>query len=470
MLSYFPKYFTSNSVYLYFGSLIIVNLLFFSKLLPLIWWLFGIVEVLLFFYYSNVLTKRWENISPKLFVKKLFVVALLLRLFWVLFSFVFYQQMNGTPFEFGAADAKGYHELAIWLGKSESLGEAWQRLVEFQRGGVSDTGYAFYLINLYRVFGEGLLLPRLIKAILGAVMCIHIYRLATRNFGEEVGRMAAIFCMLMPNLIYYAGMHLKEAEMVFLTVWFVERADNLLRNKNYTFITILPPLVLAVSLFFFRTVLGATALFAILTALLFSSGKVVSWAKRLIVGIWVLAAIAYFVGGRIANEVEEVWQGRLSNQETSLEWRSNREGGNELARLASSAIFIPTIFALPFPTMINTPGQENQQLIHGGNFVKNIMSFFALFALYFILKNKSWRQYTFVGSFMLGYLLVIALSAFAHSERFHQPAIPFILMFAAYGVSKISNKEKKWFLGYLMLLFIINIVWSWYKLAGRGLI
>jgi len=29
----------------------------------------------------------------------------------------------------------------------------------------------------------------------------------------------------MPNLIYYSGMHLKEAEMVFLTVGLLMRAD-----------------------------------------------------------------------------------------------------------------------------------------------------------------------------------------------------------------------------------------------------
>lgn len=37
--------------------------------------------------------------------------------------------------------------------------------------------------------------------------------------------MAGIFYMLMPNLIMYTGSHLKEAEMVFLTVAFIERAD-----------------------------------------------------------------------------------------------------------------------------------------------------------------------------------------------------------------------------------------------------
>ena len=59
--------------------------------------------------------------------------------------------------------------------------------------------------------------------------------------------------------------------MVFLTVLFVDRADRMLRNKKFNFIEIAPPVILAGSLFFFRTVLGATALFALFTTLLLFS-------------------------------------------------------------------------------------------------------------------------------------------------------------------------------------------------------
>ena len=127
-----------------------------------------------------------------------------------------------------------------------------------------------------------------------------------------------------------------------------------------------------------------------------------------------------------------------------MEWRAKREGGNKFSTYASGAVFAPMIFVIPFPTMVETPGQENQRLIHGGNYVKNILAFFTMLALFLLIKEGKWRDHLLIGSFTIGYLAVIALSAFAQSERFHQPALPFVLIFAAYGISRSEKKTKKY--------------------------
>lgn len=45
---------------------------------------------------------------------------------------------------------------------------------------------------------------------------------------------------------------------------------------------------------------------------------------------------------------------------------------------------------------------------------------------------------------MLGYVVVLAVSTFAQSERFHQPVVPFEMMFAAYGiVSLVYHRKRK---------------------------
>lgn len=465
MLNYFPKYFSNRAIILYLSALAVVSVVFFSKMLPFIWWLFGLTEVLGFFYFSNLLTQKWGNITPATFTRKIFRTSLIIRISWVIFSYFFYILMTGKPFEFSAADSLLYQRIA------DNLAETGFGNYEnvFFGMDVSDRGYGTYLGTLYMIVGNGVIIPRFIKAILGSLMCILVYKLAKRNFGEEVGRMAAIFCMLMPNMIYYSAIHLKEAEMVFLAIWFVERADHLVRNHKYTFLTIMPTLLIASSLFFFRTILGVTALFALMTTLMFSSSRVMSWGKRVVTTIWVVVTITYFIGGRIAGEIEETWQARKGNQELSMQWRAEREGGNKLAKYASSAVFVPLIFVIPFPTMVNTPNQENQQLLHGGNYIKNILAFFVIFAIYYVLRNKLWKDYLLLGSFTIGYLILIALSAFAQSERFHQPALPFLLILAAFGVSKITNANKKLFQWYMAFIFVAIIAWSWFKLAGRGL-
>lgn len=468
MLNYFPKYFTSKAISLYLGVLVLCNIIFFSHVLGLIWWVFGLVEVVSFFYFSNQLTRQWADYTEKKFTKNLFQSALILRLVWVIFSYFFYIYLNGKPFEFDTSDAFGYHNEALRIVTMIQNGNILSYM-DSMKGYYSDMGYPFYLGWQYLITGGSILIARIIKATLSATTCVLIYKLATRNFGEETGRMAAIFCMLMPNLIYYTGLHLKETEMLFLTVAFVERADSMFRNKKFNVAEIAPPVLLAASLFLFRTVLGAVAFLAMFTTLVFTSTKILGIGKRIMLSVWMLAVVGYFVGGTISTELESVWATRGTNQETSMKMRATEKNGNKFAKYATGAIFAPIIFVIPFPTLVETPMQQNQKLINGGNFVKNIMAFFTLFALFWIIKNKKWRDYLLIGSFTIGYLMVISFSAFGQSERFHLPALPFELILAAFGISLITNKEKKYFRWWMMFLFVAIVAWSWIKLAGRGM-
>ncbi len=469
MLNYLPKYFSSKAIYLYLGALIVSNVIFFSNMLSLVWIMFGITEVVGFFYFSNNLTRKWANYSPKFFRKKLFLTAFIIRLGWVVVSFLFYTNMTGQPFEFHAADSKAYHDLAISLVDLINTGNI-QSFFDNVKGGYSDMGYPLYLGWQYWLSGSSIIFARIIKALLGAYTCLLLYRLATRSFGEEIGRMASIFCMLMPNMIYYSGLHVKEVEMVFLTVLFVERSDFMIRNKVFDFWNIAPLLALALSLFFFRTVLGATALFSIAVALLLSTERVLNMGKRVVLIILLLIGAVFFVGSKMSIDIEAVWAAKNTNQETSFNWRSTRENGNKFSKYASSSVFIPMILVIPFPTLVEIPNQENMKLIHGGNFVKNILAFFVLFAFYWVLKNSKWRDYMLIGSFTVGYLVVIAMSSFAQSERFHQPAMPFLLIMAAFGLSQVTNKQKIYFKWYMVLLFVAILGWSWFKLAGRDML
>jgi hypothetical protein len=84
--------------------------------------------------------------------------------------------------------------------------------------------------------------------------------------------------------------------------------------------------------------------------------------------------------------------------------------------------------------------------------------------------NGDWRKHTLPLALMMGYLVVIAFSNFAHSERFHQPALPFELMFAAYGISQLQPKHVKWIDYWMVFVMIANVGWAYIKLAGRGML
>jgi len=181
------------------------------------WWVFGLVEVIGFFYFANQFTRQWGKFSTKKFGKQLFKTALVIRLVWMVFSYFFYTYMTGQPFEFDAGDALGYHESAMWVSSCIS-GDGLKPFFDSLDGRFSDMGYSLYLGWQYWFTGNSIFIARLLKVLYGAYTCVLIYKLTVRNFGEETGRMAAIFCMLMPNLILYTGLHTKEVEMVGLDV------------------------------------------------------------------------------------------------------------------------------------------------------------------------------------------------------------------------------------------------------------
>ena len=129
------------------------------------------------------------------------------------------------------------------------------------------------------------------------------------------------------------------------------------------------------------------------------------------------------------------------------------------------------IFTIPFPTMVNVAEQYGQQLLNGGNYIKNILSFFVILSLFIMLFSGSWRDHMLPLAFMLGYVLVLVMSEFAHSERFHQPAMPFEMMFAAYGLSIVMGNRKlqKWFKYWCVIMLVAAVAWNWFRLAGRGM-
>lgn len=471
MLSYFPKYYTDKAIYVYFALLLCVPVIFGY---PMEWyfWIFGIVEVVGFFYFAHQLPIAWKNYSSKAFTKKLFTTAIAIRIIYVIFSYWFYNEMTGTPFEFGAADVLFYDEMGQYGHRLLSNGELnlIDKYIEYSGADYSDMGYPLYLGIIYWIFDDSIFITRILKCLWSAWTCVLIYKLAIRNFGESIGRMAAIFCMLMPNLIYYCGIHLKETEMVFLIVLFVERADYAIRSKQLKWKSLITALLVACILFMFRTALAAVAMIALAVTLSLSSSKVLSLSKKIAIGTFVVLAMFATVGNQIMRETEDLLNRKMDNsQEKSMEWRSQRVNGNKFAKYAGAAVFAPMIFTIPFPTLVNTPTHENIRMIHGGNYVKNITSAFSIFFLFILLVSGEWRKHILIISICCGYLIVIALSEFAQSERFHLPALPFSLIFAAYGISCLEKKHKKWYNYWLIVIFVANIAWAWFKLRGRGM-
>lgn len=477
---FIPKSVTNTAMMTYAATIMCCNILFASHMLNWQWWFFGAIEVFGFFYFANRLSKSWYYLKPQHFTQKLFWMAFFLRAFWVVISYILYQHWTGTAFSIDAADELFYNDVAQYAANMMRDGNwrIYNNISEYSGAQFSDMGYPIYLTLIYWLFGNSIVVARLIKSLLGAWTAVLIYKLASRNFGEHAGRMTAIMCMLMPNLIYYCSFQLKEVEMVFLFILFAERADFLLRKGKLALMPTAMLMLIPIVMFTFRTALAAVMVMAFFCAILLSSDRVVTWGQRalLLALVLVFAGVVFTTSTSIGQDVMAMWQTRGSNQQTNMEWRAVRDVGQgmtqKFAKYAGAAVFAPMIFTIPFPTMNEVPGQENIKMIHGGNFVKNILSGFTIAAMFILLFSGDWRKYVLPLALLCGYLVVLVFSTFAQSERFHLPILPFTLMFAAYGISKMNEVWwiKKYFPYWCALMFVAAVAWNWFKLAGRGMI
>lgn len=464
-LAYFPKFCSSKGIICYVATLALVSAIYFSYVLPFQFILFGLVPVIVFFNYSNKLSMSWWKYNPSHFAKHVFTTSLIIRIVYVVFIYFYYIAETGVPHMYFASDEWLYHTVALsWRDHGyDAFKDQMDTYIE-----LSDSGYIWWLAIEYRLLGTNPLPARIVKCFIDSFSCLLIYSLARRNFGERVARIAALFYMLMPNMWYYCGITLKETEMAFLVILFVERGDLAMRATQIKLKDLLVPLVTIVLMFTFRTALAAVLAASLGAAIIFSSKKQLqTWKKVLLVGAfagWMFMTI----GVELFQETKMMYQGKMDNQESGYLWRTEREGGNSLARYATASAFAPLIFTIPFPTLVHIPYQQNQMMMNGGNMIKNIMSVFVILSMFLLLFRREWRQHTLPLFVMLGYLMVLVFSTFAHSERFHFPVLGLELMFAAFGVSQMTNRYKRLYVIWLVIICIANIGWAWVKLKGRG--
>lgn len=467
MVPYFPRSIAYRAIVVYLISLAIVSVVFFRYLMLWGYIVLGITWTLGFFMLTEKWSYEWRDLPEKTYLKYLFEAALIIRLAWVIISYFYYQSATGIPFEFDARDSVGYHEEAKWLAGSD-WSMTWDYYFGSQFHGTSDVGYPLYLTIVYKIFGPVIIIPRIIKAFISAYTCVLLYKVTSRIVGEDMGRLAGIMCALILNFVIYCGYHLKETEMIFLEVLFLERADHMLRAAKLRFWDVLWPSLLALSLFFFRTVLGAAAGFAMASGVLLSNAPAMKKGLRRVALVgWGILAVLVFGGGAIMTELEGYWEEKDIN--LSMRRYEQTLRGNQWAQYATGTVMAPMMFVLPFSTMVNVSEQYAQQAKHAGNYVRNFMGFFVLLAVYEAFRRKRWRDFALPGAFVIAYLGVVSMSGFSSSERFLLPGLPVLILLWTYGITTLRRQTYKYLVPWSVVVVLMEVGWAYFKLGSRGL-
>ena len=461
------RYLAFYGIGVYLLALLVISIAFREHALQLKWMLWGISEVLFFFVLTTVFYPRWKNDEPKIFWRKVFWVALAIRLLYVVFSYFYFKHTMGFPFDV-LGDGMGYYNRSVILSRHVRRGD-FGFVVNYLKGysmGFSDHGYLIWLIFLHTLFGRSVLVARVFKALMSAYLCIVVYKLSSRTFGERTGRLAAVMCVFMPILIQLTGMHIKEMEMIFLSILALERMDYLIRSKKYTFWNILFPILLIGLCFGFRTVIGMCLIFAFLVFVILSPSNLVNRKSKIITLSITVAVFLVFLFTAVGSEMKIIY--RLNFSGTDYMAKKYESIGLQHTEMAKSKYLFPGAFVLPLSPMVEESPDHNK-MIHGSTYVKNFLAFFAMLAMVIAIRQKKWRDFSLIGAYELSYLAIIMFTFTSNSERFHEPAIPLILVMAAYAMTHLRRKDLILFYVYCGLLFVALFVWNWLKLAARGM-
>ena len=445
--------------------------------------LIACITIILFFYGGSAMAKGWSAKKEKTFVKNIFIAGLIIRLLWILYCY-FFLNPNHYGNTYGeTADVEGYipfgKDLALWISNGFDL--SFEELRKKWMFANDDFGYPVWLGIVYFIFGSDneVFIPFLIKCILSTYCIVCIYRVARRHFGDGTARVSAIFVCLNPNMIYWCGTMFKEVEMVFLCCLAIDNLDRVLSSgQKYTFKNLLPGILAGLALMFFRSALGLIFFMAVFAHVVMASRRVMGVGKKVLAGLLVAIVLAISMGDRIKTQsMQLVERVQSDDQKGNMEWRSKREDSDgrkqSFATYASAAVFAPLIFTIPFPTFNEASSEQVRQvLLSGGSYIKNILSFFVILVMLMMLISGEWRRHIFILAYTVGYHVVLIMSPFAQSGRFHMPVWPMVLLFAAYGIqiATTNTRVRKWFPIVLVLEVAVCLVWNWFKLAGRGMV
>ncbi|MBQ4802996.1 glycosyltransferase family 39 protein [Aquimarina sp. MMG015] len=464
---------TYSSIAILFSIVVLLfHILLFSEYtMPLLILLGGLGTIFLFFVALYQYAKYWE--FTKQFKKKLFLHSVVYRTLAVIAMYVLTMSFDADslPFEIGAIDSVNYHISGELVEQALEKGISIQNELSGFWKGASDYGFSVIIGFLYYIFGAYPLVVKIFNILVGSLIAIRIYQITQYVFDEKRARLSGILVMLMPPLLWFSSMVLKETFLMFIIVNVGYLIIKLVHNARFKWL-ILALIVFQVAItLYFRTVIAPLLLICILLQIIFLKTRKKNYR---ILSICVSVLMVY--GSYIV--VEQL--GMKESVDTIIA-ASQNQFDNELSYAAQSrgisytkAIVAPLLIAgaivTPFPSLLNF--EEAQLGIYAHFFneiIRNSLYFFVFVGLFRIVKHRN-KGSVFISSFSIGYILILAISGISFQDRFQVLALPFLIIFMADGIfTNYLKKIMHWKI-YLCFIFLAILMWNLFKLSNRGLL
>ncbi|WP_025743577.1 glycosyltransferase family 39 protein [Aquimarina pacifica] len=453
------------------GVLLFHIIIFPNYIMPLPILLIG-VAIILFFYTTlrgyTVLWRNTNNIKTKLFFHSLLYRILgILGMYFITLNY----DPNSLPFELSAADSWNYHYSGVIVADAiRDNKNIFMSLSTFWKS-ESDYGFSIIIGAIYSIFGKIPYVIKLFNAIVGSFTVLRIYQITKIIYQGEQAKIAGILAMIMPPLLWFGGMFLKETILIFLLVNATYFAMKITKSLNYRpyYITLI--LLHFGLIFYFRVVLAPILLIAILLQMsLFKLKKRSDYLFSFLIVAGIMIGSIYVMKAlHMDIYVEEAIAASSDQFGNELEGASKSRGVNYAAALVAPLLVAGAILT-PFPSVLDFEASQLAIYAHFQNeVIRNGMYFFVFFGLIRAIKLKQ-KKTILVGSLAIIYILVLAASGISHQDRFQIISLPFLIIFMSDGiVSKYKQQQRHWTL-YLILIFAIILMWNVFKLSIRQLI
>lgn len=366
-------------------------------------------------------------------VKKITILNSLF--FLLLFQVVLFRGLQiyefNNPLGYNPMDSSSYHNSAIeFSNTSYSIFELFKFLLS-KNTSIDDFGFNIIICFIYKIFGSDLGVHVLVifnvcVYVCGCSMLYKLSQILTEN--TDISKFSIVLWGTYTYCVYTASTGLKENFFVFTLIWAILNLYKYLNCRNiYRLVIFL--LVSSLSLLFRLPVffiLIATLLMSVFLQFKFVSKHIKFWIVILIVSAVIAypTVLSYIVSAR----------GNMALNQGMLDAINS---GENLIVYIGTVVLTSLVGAVP--NFISDFEKLNYiTLWNFGSFVRIILSGYAFYAVYKIIKYRCKRYYPLL-IFVALHIVMLVVTMFSIHDRYQMPQLPFIYLLTSLGVFEVSR-------------------------------
>ncbi|QKX03913.1 hypothetical protein HN014_02990 [Aquimarina sp. TRL1] len=431
----------------------------------------GVGIIVFFFLGVYAYNKSWKH-QPH-FKQSIFMHSLLYRLLGVLGMYwltMLYDPAN-LPLEISASDSWNYHYSGVIVANAIHGGDdIFEQLSYFWKS-EADYGFSILIGTLYSFLGKNILVIKIFNALIGAFTVVRIYQITAFAYDEKRARLAGVITMLMPPLLWFGGIFLKETVLIFLIVNTAYYTTKIINQSRFLLLYVLIILCHFGVVFYFRTILAPLLFCCVLMQLVFykTKKKRYRFFSGLITAIFIAGSIYVVNTLSMDKHLEPLIEASKNQFGTELSTASKNRGITYAAALIAPLLIVGAIIT-PFPSVLDFEEAQLGIYAHYQNeIIRNSLYFFVFLGLYRAVKLRN-RETIFILSFSIIYIVILAISGISFQDRFQILSLPFLIVFMSDGIIADHKRKKQQWILYLGFIFLAIFMWNVFKLSNRGLL